>query len=131
MQVLDRASLDTLFDALGRRGLRVIGPTVADGAIVLSELADSADLPAGWTDEQDGGTYRLRRRDDDALFGYAVGPHSLKGHLLPPELRLLRARRDEAPVASRSSRRPPRRRASPSSACARATCTPWASRTGC
>ncbi len=96
MQVLDRASLDDLFGALRRRGLRVIGPTVADGAIVLAELEDSEALPAGWTDEQDGGTYRLRRRDDDAVFGYAVGPHSLKGHLLPPELRLLRARRDDA-----------------------------------
>ena len=96
MQVLDRASLDDLFTALRRRGLRVIGPTVADGAIVLAELRGADDLPAGWTDEQDGGTYRLRRRGDDALFGYAVGPHSLKAHLLPPELRLLRARRDGA-----------------------------------
>jgi sulfhydrogenase subunit beta (sulfur reductase) len=94
VQVLDRASLDDLFQALRQRGLRVIGPTVAGGAIVLAELEGSEDLPAGWTDEQDGGTYRLRRRDDEALFGYAVGPHSLKGHLLPPELRLLRARRE-------------------------------------
>ena len=39
---------------------------------------------AGWTDEQDGGHYRLHRRDDDALFGYAVGPHSWKKFLLPP-----------------------------------------------
>ena len=46
---------------------------------MLAELQGSDDLPAGWTDEQDGGTYRLRRRDDDALFGYAVGPHSLEG----------------------------------------------------
>jgi hypothetical protein len=27
-----------------------------------------------WTDEQDAGAYRLRRRADDALFGYNVGP---------------------------------------------------------
>ena len=44
----------------------------------------------GWTDEQDGGHYRLVRRDDDALFGYAVGPHSWKKFQLPPEVRLWR-----------------------------------------
>ena len=32
-----------------------------DGAIVYDELDSGADLPEGWTDEQDGGTYRLRR----------------------------------------------------------------------
>ena len=52
----------------------------------------SADLPVGWTDEQDGGHYRLRRRDDEALFGYDVGPHSWKRYQLPPEVRLWRAR---------------------------------------
>ena len=55
----------------------------------------SADLPVGWTDEQDGGHYRLRRRDDEALFGYAVGPHSWKRYQLPPEVRLWRARLGE------------------------------------
>jgi len=48
-----------------------------------------ADLPAGWTDEQDAGVYRLRRRDDGALFGYNVGPHSWKKYLFPPSARLL------------------------------------------
>ena len=52
------------------------------------------DLPRGWTDEQDGGHYRLKRRDDDALFGYAVGPHSWKKFLHPPLQRLWSAERD-------------------------------------
>jgi ferredoxin len=65
---------------------------VRDGAIVYDEIASSADLPAGWTDEQDGGHYRLRRRGDEALFGYAVGPHSWKRYQLPPDTRLWRAR---------------------------------------
>ena len=30
------------------------------------------------------GSYRLRRRDDEALFGYNVGPHSWKRYQLPP-----------------------------------------------
>ncbi len=52
-----------------------------------------ADLPAGWTDEQEGGHYRVRRREDAALFGYNVGPHAWKRFLHPPLLRLWRAER--------------------------------------
>ena len=48
--------------------------------------------PAGPTD-QDAGRYRLERRDDDALFGYAVGPHSWKRFLHPPIERLWQAHR--------------------------------------
>ena len=90
---IDRAGLDALLAALRERGYELVGPTVRDGAIVYDEIASTADLPAGWTDEQDGGSYRLARRDDEALFGYAVGPHSWKRYLHPPELTLWRARR--------------------------------------
>ena len=85
--VIERDAFDALFDALARRGYTIVGPTVRDQAIVYDELRSSADLPIGWTDEQDGGHYRLRRRDDDALFGYAVGPHSWKRYQLPPDRR--------------------------------------------
>ncbi len=49
------------------------------------------ELPIGWTDAQDAGRYRLERRDDEARFGYAVGPHSWKQFLFPPRLRLWQA----------------------------------------
>ncbi len=90
---IDRAGVDELLAALSRRGFETIGPTVRDGAIVYDGISNSDDLPVGWTDEQDGGTYRLRRREDEALFGYAVGPQSWKRFLHPPELTLWRARR--------------------------------------
>jgi sulfhydrogenase subunit beta (sulfur reductase) len=89
----DRAGVDELLAALGRRGFELIGPTVRDGAIVYDQIAGTRDLPVGWTDEQDGGSYRLARREDEALFGYAVGPQSWKRFLHPPELTLWRARR--------------------------------------
>ena len=53
------------------------------------------DLPVAWTDRQDGGSYRLQRRDDEAPFGYAVGPHSWKQYQLPPGVKLWEARVDE------------------------------------
>jgi sulfhydrogenase subunit beta (sulfur reductase) len=90
---IERNGLDELFAALRDRGFQLIGPTVRDGAIVYDEIGSCDDLPEGWNDEQDGGTYRLRRRDDPALFGYAVGPQSWKRFLHPPELKLWRARR--------------------------------------
>jgi sulfhydrogenase subunit beta (sulfur reductase) len=86
--------LDTLIAVLERGGYRVVGPTLRDAAIVFDDISGVSDLPAGWTDVQDGGTYRIKRRADDALFGYAVGPHSWKNFLHPSRIRLWRADRN-------------------------------------
>jgi sulfhydrogenase subunit beta (sulfur reductase) len=91
--VIEPDALEELIRALHDRGFRVLGPTVREGAIVYDELESAAQLPIGWTDEQAPGRYRLERREDEARFGYAVGPHSWKQFLLPPRLRLWRARR--------------------------------------
>jgi ferredoxin len=93
--VIEPEALETLVVSLRERGFRVLGPKVRDGAIVYDDLVSGAELPIGWTDSQDGGHYRLVPRDDEARFGYAVGPHSWKQFLLPPRIRLWRARRDD------------------------------------
>ena len=100
-RVLDRVTidvpgLDALLLALAATGYQVIGPTVRDHAVVLDEIESTDDLPHGWGDEQDGGTYRLRRRKDQAFFGWAVGAHSWKPYLFPAQVRLFSATRDEA-----------------------------------
>jgi len=92
--VITQQGLAALIAALRADGFRVLGPTRRDDAIVYDDIEALADLPAGWTDQQDGGHYRLQRRDDNALFGYAVGPHAWKRFLHPPLLRLWRAERD-------------------------------------
>ncbi|HXF68782.1 MAG TPA: 4Fe-4S dicluster domain-containing protein [Thermoflexus sp.] len=91
---MEKAQLQALLDALQRRGYIVIGPRIQDGAIVYDEIQRLADLPIGWTDEQEKGHYRLKPRRDEAFFGYAVGPHSWKRFLHPPVLSLGRARRN-------------------------------------
>jgi sulfhydrogenase subunit beta (sulfur reductase) len=99
LAVITPQGLAGLIGGLRAEGFRVIAPTLRDQAIVYDEVESVADLPAGWTDEQDGGHYRLRRRGDAALFGYNVGPHAWKRFLHPPLLRLWRAERTQDGLA--------------------------------
>ncbi len=98
-RIIDAEGLQALVDILRHEGRRVIGPTIADGAIVYDEIEGIADLPKGVTDEQEPGRYQLAPRGDEALFGYAVGPHSWKKLLHVPALRLWRAARKGNEVA--------------------------------
>ncbi len=91
--ILNAAALEPLCARLQKHGYRLIGPQVRDGAMVLDELSAAADLPVGWRDEQNGGTYRLTKHDDAALFSYVVGPQSWKKFLHPPALRLWKAQK--------------------------------------
>ena len=59
--------------------------------MLYDDIETADDLPIGWTDEQEAGHYRLKRRDDDAVFGYVVGPHAIKRFLHPPKQPLWQA----------------------------------------
>ncbi len=93
--VLDLDGLQALVDVLRDRGYTVLGPTVRDGAIVNAEVTGLDDLPRGWGDEQDAGHYRLRRRGDDAVFGFASGAQSAKPVLFPASTLLWRGARTD------------------------------------
>ncbi len=92
---LDREALQNLIVELTDSGYQVMGPTMRDGAIIYDAVRSIADLPEGWTDDQEGGTYRLEKRLDNALFGYNVGPHSWKKFLFPPRQKLWTAKRSD------------------------------------
>lgn len=94
--VLLRDAFAALLAALRADGYVLVGPTVRDGAIVYREIEGAQDLPVGWTEEQEAGSYRLRRRGDDAVFGHTVGPNSWKERFFVPRRREWRARRDGA-----------------------------------
>ncbi len=95
MWTIQVESLDVLFEVLRRYEYRLLGPRVRDGAIVLEDLTSSADLPKGWVDEQEAGTYRLKAAANGNLFDYVVGPQSWKKVLHEPILKLWTARRDK------------------------------------
>jgi sulfhydrogenase subunit beta (sulfur reductase) len=108
--VIERDALADLFRAIRARGYEIVGPTIREGAIVYDQLKDASALPAGWTDLQSPGSYRLERRADGAVFGFAVGPHSPKKYLLKPSLRLWRATADARGTVNVAAERdaPPR-----------------------
>ena len=92
-RTLDTTGLQALIDALAWRGYTVIGPTVSGGAIVNAPIRTLDDLPRGWGDAQEAAHYRLRRRDDDAFFGFAAGAQSAKPVFFPTDELLWRGRR--------------------------------------
>ena len=96
--VLNREHFDDLIAVLHARGYRVLGPTVQQGAIVHGDLTASGDLPEGWHDEQSPGAYRIRHDGDTELFGWAVGPTSIKASVFPPESVVWRGRRREGDI---------------------------------
>jgi hypothetical protein len=107
--LLTRQAFGALLDALRQDGFTLVGPRVRDGAIVHDRIGGIDDLPEGTGDEQRPGAYRLRARADRALFGFAVGPHSLRREMLVPRTTLVRIRKSAtgleidtpAPPASR------------------------------
>jgi ferredoxin len=106
--LLDLDGLQRLVDVLLELGYTVLGPTVHEGAIVHGPITRIEQLPRGWGDSQEAGSYRLRRRDDEALFGFANGPQSAKPVFFPTEQLLWRSRRNGDDVAvEEAAERPP------------------------
>jgi len=93
-RLLDVEGLQGLISVLLAHGYTVVAPTVREGAIVHGSVTSVDELPRGWGDEQDAAHYRLRRRDDDAFFGYAASPQAAKPVMFPAEELLWRGRRD-------------------------------------
>lgn len=112
--VIGKAGFASLFTLLTEKGYRIIGPHLANEAIVYDDITTLNDLPQGYIDEQEGGRYRLildagRKGNAEAFFRYAVGPYSWKRFLFPPVQKLWSAKRQEvgfsiAPESSKAEK---------------------------
>src|SRR5579875_3416061 len=91
------AGLELLIQKLKQRGFQVIGPRLRDGAISYAPIQAVVDLPSGWTSEQKPGYYRVKQRSDNALFGYASAPNSIKNFLHPAQSQVVAAERNDGP----------------------------------
>jgi len=74
--VLLLPGLQLLIDLLREQGWTVVGPTVREGVVFHAEIESVDQLPRGVGDVQDGGSYRLSQRGDEAVFRYVVGPQA-------------------------------------------------------
>jgi ferredoxin len=108
-QVISRAALDALLATLAS-DYRLLGPTVRDEAIVYGDIRATGDLPEGYSERQEAAHYRLVRRSDRALFGFTVGPESLKRSLHPPLQPLFSARREAGELAFEAAEQAPARK---------------------
>ncbi len=92
--LLEASQLQQLFEALHSQGYVVLGPTLRQGDLVYGEVRRAADLPVGWRDEEEAGSFRLIQGEDQVCFGCRVGQHSWKQFLFPPDLLLWQARQE-------------------------------------
>jgi len=100
-QILQRSDFQSLFDVLKNKQYRVVGPRYrrvptareGTGAIHLEEINGVEDLPEGWTDEQNGGVYRLKRQNDKALFAYSNPQHSTRNFFFQSSVKLSKGER--------------------------------------
>ena len=95
---LNRRKFHELIDVLIQMGYAIIGPTIKDSAILYDQITSVDDLPIGWTDEQDAGSYQLKQREDQALFGFNVGPNSFKKNFHLPKKKLWHAKKGDKGV---------------------------------
>lgn len=88
-----KSELERLIHDLQDQGYSVVGPTVADSAIVYAELAGLGDLPLGYGDVQAPGHYRVEPQGHANYFQFNVGPHAWKQFLFPPRIAVATAQR--------------------------------------
>jgi ferredoxin len=94
---IKKEDLKALFEVLSD-GYRTIGPKAINGAVVLSEIS-FADIPAGCTDRQGPGRYRLESGNTGEVFSFSAGPDSFKKFLHPSSSTVFSFRKSPKAVA--------------------------------
>lgn len=92
--ILQAPHLHYLLEVLQAQGFQTVGPSLDSGDLVYAGLNSIHDLPIGWTNQAQGGAFRLQPRGDQAFFGYNVGQQSWKQFLFPPRTPLWEARQE-------------------------------------
>jgi ferredoxin len=94
-RVLDLDGLDDLLRALEDDGFRIIGPSHRGAVVDLDDIHGIDDLPAGWSDDQEPGRYRLHDDGSGALFAHTTTAAPPRRELHPPHETLVRIRRHD------------------------------------
>lgn len=93
---LPKPQLDILLNRLRESGYQTVGPHIQENALLYSPIQSLADLPKGYSSEQDAGKYRLVANGHSRYFDITPGPHTWKQFLFPPRETLFKLRRNAA-----------------------------------
>jgi len=88
-QLLRREDFPQLLHALKQSGYQILGPVVSQGAIQWKAISTPNDLPIGWKDRQEPGSYHLEPDSSPRYFNIVHGPESLKPLTFAPRETLL------------------------------------------
>ncbi|MDX2381767.1 MAG: 4Fe-4S dicluster domain-containing protein [Acidimicrobiia bacterium] len=98
--------LNSLVDALRRRGFGVVAPVVSDSVITLAIVESADEIPSGWSDTQQPGHYRAEAGDGPLRFGHAAPAQPWKRYLHEPRTLLVRSRIDGSGDARAAAAQP-------------------------
>ncbi len=96
-------NLDCLVQCVLEQGYELYGPRVNNETLVFGPIQDAAALPKGYSDEQEGGHYRLINNGDDSYFNYVVGQDTWKRFLFRNEELIFTSRVEEGQVIFKSA----------------------------
>ena len=92
---LEIQQIEKLFESVRSQVDYIVGPKLSQGAICLETVENFSELPRGFRDKQDAGSYNLEATNSDSLFQYSVGPNSLKKFLHPAKQKLWTASKNQ------------------------------------
>ncbi len=100
-QLLMRDNFSQLLQQLKASGYHTLGPVVSQGTVQWKEISRPEDLPIGWKDRQEPGSYRLEPEPGPRFFNIVHGPESLKPLTFAPRETLLVLNRDGQTFSSK------------------------------
>ncbi|MFN2144140.1 MAG: 4Fe-4S dicluster domain-containing protein [Anaerolineales bacterium] len=92
--VIPKTELDKLLAAMRQQGYQTVGPVVKHDALEYGPVETIADLPKGYTSEQNAGQYRLKQAGHDRFFDITPGARTWKEYIYPPRRHLFTMSRD-------------------------------------
>jgi sulfhydrogenase subunit beta (sulfur reductase) len=87
--IITKPQFDTILSTLVGLGYQLEGPQVQDFTVVLGPINSLADLPYGYTSQEESGKYTLSATGRENYFDITSGPHTWKKYFFPPQTQLM------------------------------------------
>ncbi len=94
ISAISKPHLDTIFATLSGLDYQLEGPQVQDYTVVLGPIENRADLPRGYSSQEEPGKYTLSSNSQENYFNVTSGPHTWKKYFFPPKVQQMVFRKD-------------------------------------